>query len=106
MGHAVHWEGPRRFAGELVAFTKLSRRSEVLSQSADSGEERRKLRHHKQPRKQGLSATPRADAGTEPASAWLASSLGERVLFRASLGTLKKTKENKGHSQITVRLSL
>ena len=23
MGHAVHWEGPRRFAGELVAFTKL-----------------------------------------------------------------------------------
>src|SRR5262249_27232374 len=85
---------------------ELSRRSEVLSQSADSGEERRKLRHHKQPRKQGLSATPRADAGTEPASAWLASSLGERVLFRASLGTLKKTKENKGHSQITVRLSL
>src|SRR5262249_33642470 len=23
IGHAAHWEGPRRFAGELVAFTKL-----------------------------------------------------------------------------------
>ena len=23
MGHAVHWQGPRRSAGELVAFTKL-----------------------------------------------------------------------------------
>jgi hypothetical protein len=57
------------------------------------------------PENRAFSAILRANAGAEPASGQLASSLGEIVLFYASLGTMKKTEENRGHSQITAQLS-
>src|SRR5262249_42564276 len=35
MVHAVHWQSPRRFAGELVAFTKLVMESHGLANPSD-----------------------------------------------------------------------